>query len=191
MSINTTIPVEAPESDDLIEQERAAVEEIISIRKITADNAVFSRTSGGFLALDYDGKQYGRVDIHRCFPFSDPTRFISVRATDADAKEIGIIEDLAVLPDDVCGMLEEQMGLRYFTPIIQQVHDIKEEYGYVYWEVTTDRGRCKFTTRMGGGSVFTVGKDRYLVNDIDGNRFEIPDLYALTPAEIKKLDLFI
>lgn len=44
---------------------------------------------------------------------------------------------------------------------------------------------------MGGGSVYTIGSNRYLVNDLDGNRFEIPDLYALSAKEIKKLDLFI
>ena len=30
-----------------------------------------------------------------------------------------------------------------------------------------------------------------MVNDIDGNRFEIPDLYKLSAREIKQLDLFI
>ena len=41
------------------------------------------------------------------------------------------------------------------------------------------------------GNVYPIGPNRYLVNDLDGNRFEIPDLYKLTPREIKKLDLFI
>ena len=83
------------------------------------------------------------------------------------------------------------MNLRYFIPQIQRIHSIKEEYGYAYWDVTTDRGGCRFTVRMGGGSVYSVGANRYLVNDIDGNRFEIPDLYKLTAREIKQLDLFI
>ena len=88
-------------------------------------------------------------------------------------------------------MLEEQMALRYFTPRIQRIRDIKEEYGYSYWEVVTDKGACRFTVRMGTGNVYSIGPNRYLVNDLDGNRFEIPDLYKLTPREIKKLDLFI
>jgi hypothetical protein len=44
---------------------------------------------------------------------------------------------------------------------------------------------------MGGSNVYSIGKNRYLVNDIDGNRFEIPDLYKLTAREIKLLDLYI
>ena len=44
---------------------------------------------------------------------------------------------------------------------------------------------------MGGGSVYAIGEGRYLVNDIDGNRFEIPDVKQLTAKELRELDLFI
>ena len=178
-------------NNDLIEQEKQAVEDLIAIRTITADNAVFARTEGGFISMDFGEKHYPRVSVHRCFPHSDPTHYISIREPDNDGKEIGLIEDLNALPAQTQKMLIEQMELRYFAPKILKVHEVKSEYGYSYWDVTTDRGRCRFTARMGGGSVYSIGKDRYLVNDLDGNRFEIPDLYALTPKEIKKLDLFI
>ncbi len=178
-------------AEELLEQEKKSVEEIISIRAITAENAVFARTAGGFVRMTYQGKDYPRIAVHRCFPHSDPTVYISIREPEGDGKEIGLIEDLKKLPKDTQAMLEEQMELRYFTPKIQKIHSIKEEYGYSYWDVTTDKGRCRFTVRMGGGTVYAIGKNRYLVNDLDGNRFEIPDLYALTPREIKKLDLFI
>lgn len=176
---------------DIIEQQKQAVNDLIAVRAITAENATFARTAGGFVSMDHGDKHYARVSIHRCFPHSDPTHYISIREADSDGREIGLIEDLSAMPREVQEMLMEQMELRYFTPKIQKVHDIKSEYGYSYWDVTTDRGRCRFTARMGGGSVYSIGKDRYLVNDLDGNRFEIPNLYALTAKEIKKLDLFI
>jgi len=182
---------EQPELD-ILEQEKLAVEDIISIKRITDENAAFTRTAGGFLSLTYGDKTYPRVAVHRCFPFSEPEKFISIREPEGDGKEIGLIEDLAALSKENRELLEEQMNLRYFTPIIQKIHEIKEEYGYAYWEVTTDRGRCRFTIRQGGGaSVIPIGKNRYMIADIDGNRFEIPDLYQLTPKEIRKLDLFI
>lgn len=179
------------ETNDIIEQEKQAVEDLIAIRAVTADNAVFARTEGGFVSMDFGDKHYSRISVHRCFPHSDPTHYISIREPENDGKEIGLIEDITALPEETRKMLTEQMELRYFAPKILKVHDVKSEYGYSYWDVTTDRGRCRFTARMGGGSVYSIGKDRYLVNDLDGNRFEIPDLYALTPKEIKKLDLFI
>ncbi len=176
---------------DILEQEKKAVAEIIAIKPITRDNAIFQRTEGGFVSLDYGERHYPRVAVHRCFPFSDPSRYISIREPDNDGREIGLILDLKDLSEETQSILEEQMSLRYFTPHILQIRDIKEEYGYSYWEVVTDKGACRFTVRMGAGSVYPIGPNRYLVNDLDGNRFEIPDLYRLTPREIKKLDLFI
>lgn len=176
---------------DILEQEKKAVAEIIAIKPITRDNAIFQRTEGGFVSLDYVERHYPRVAVHRCFPFSDPSRYISIREPDNDGREIGLILDLKDLSEETQSILEEQMALRYFTPHILQIRDIKEEYGYSYWEVVTDKGACRFTVRMGAGSVYPIGPNRYLVNDLDGNRFEIPDLYRLTPREIKKLDLFI
>lgn len=176
---------------DVLEQEKQAVEENIAIRWITADNAVFTATSGGFLKLEFAGKTYPRVAVHRCFPFSDPERYISIREPEGDGREIGLIDDMTALPEATQALLRDQLALRYFIPKILKVRDIKDEYGYSYWDVQTDRGDCRFTVRMGGSNVYSIGHNRYLVNDLDGNRFEIPDLYALTPKEIKKLDLFI
>ena len=186
----TQIPQDK-EALDVLEREKQAVEDIIAIKPITDDNAVFKRTPGGFVEMTYQDKTYPRVAVHRCFPFSDPTHYISIREPEGDGKEIGLILDLADMKEDTRRMLEEQMQLRYFAPKILRIKDIKEEYGYSYWDVETDRGVCRFTVRMGGGNVYAIGPDRYLVNDLDGNRFEIPDLNKLTPREVKKLDLFI
>ena len=184
-----------PETD-ILEQEKKTVADMIAIRPIDEENAVFERTEGGFVRLRYtdpDGsvREFPRVSIHRCFPFSDPDHYISVREPEADGREIGLIEDIGRLPDDTRQMLEEQMALRYFTPVILRIHSIKEENGFSYWDTETDRGACRFTVRMGGGNVYPIGKDRYLINDLDGNRFEIPDLGRMTARELKMLDLFV
>lgn len=176
---------------DVLEAEKKSVEDMIAVKPITAENAVFSRTKGGFVRMEYDGKTYPRIAVHRCFPFSAPDLYISIREPEGDGREIGLIEDLKSLPEDIRAMLEEQMAIRYFIPRIHHIREIREEYGYSYWDVTTDRGPCRFTVRIGGGTVYAVGESRYLVNDLDGNRFEIPDIYKLTPRELKKLDLFI
>ncbi len=180
---------------DVLEREKQAVERLISIRAITAENAAFQRTDGGFLRMVYteNGGEtvYPRVAVHRCFPHSDPTHYISIREPEDDGKEIGLIEDLEALSRPVREMLEEQMNLRYFAPKILKIHKIREEYGYSYWEALTDRGEVRFTVRMGGNNVYPIGPNRYLVNDLDANRFEIPDVTKLTARELKQVDLFI
>ncbi|MCI8360960.1 MAG: DUF1854 domain-containing protein [Clostridiales bacterium] len=166
-------------------------EELLEIRYLNKDNAVFRRTPGGFVSLDYQGRHYDRVSVYRAFPFSDPDKYISIREPDEKAKEIGMVEDLRALDKDTAAMLTEQMNIRYFTPVITRILDIKDEYGYAYFDVLTDRGACRFTIHMNGGSVVRLTDTRLLISDLDGNRFEIPDTGKLSAGELKKLDLFI
>ncbi len=166
-------------------------EELLQMKLLTRDNAVFSRTEGGFVSLKTEDKEYGRVGIYLTFPLTSPEEFISVREADEKAKEIGIIEKLSSLDKDQQEMIREQIRLRYFVPVITKVMDIKDEYGYAYWHVETSFGVCRFTTHMSGNAVVSLSDSRLMVTDIDGNRYEIPDFYALTVGERKKLDLFI
>ena len=166
-------------------------EEVLQMRFLNSENAVFTRTEGGFLALKTGEKEYERVGVYLTFPLTNPNEFISIREADEKAKEIGIIQSINDLGKDEQEMIREQVRLRYFMPVIRKVMDVKDEYGYAYWHVVTDYGACRFTTHMGGDAVVNLGEARYQVTDIDGNRYEIPDFYALTVLERKKLDLFI
>lgn len=176
---------------------KAESAELLEMRFLNGENAVFSRTDGGFVSLktkDTEGrpsKEYARVGVYLTFPLTNPEEFISIREADEKAKEIGMIEKLSTLPKDQQEMLREQIKLRYFMPVITKVLDIKDEYGYAYWNVTTTFGSCRFTTQMSGDAVIHLSDSRLLVTDIDGNRYEIPDFYQLGVMERKKLDLFI
>lgn len=166
-------------------------EEVLEMRFLNSENAVFTRTEGGFLSLKTGEKEYERVGVYLTFPLTKPEEFISVREADEKAKEIGLIRALTDLKAEEQEMIREQVRLRYFMPIIRKVMDVKDEYGYAYWHVMTDFGVCRFTTHMGGDAVVNLSDARYQITDIDGNRYEIPDLYGLTVMERKKLDLFI
>lgn len=166
-------------------------EEVLEMRFLNSENAVFTRTEGGFLSLKTGEKEYERVGVYLTFPLTKPEEFISVREADEKAKEIGLIRALTDLKAEEQEMIREQVRLRYFMPVIRKVMDVKDEYGYAYWHVMTDFGVCRFTTHMGGDAVVNLSDARYQITDIDGNRYEIPDLYGLTVMERKKLDLFI
>ena len=129
--------------------------------------------------------------VYLTFPLSDPESFISIREADEKAKEIGVIKKLSDIAPDQAELIREQIKLRYFMPEITKVIDVKDEYGYAYWNVITSFGACRFTTGMGGDSVVSLSDARILITDIDGNRYEIRDFNAMTPAEKKKLDIFI
>ena len=165
-------------------------EEMTAIHMITAKDT-FSRTEGGFVSLDYDGVHYDRVKVVRLFPFSDAERFISIREYEGSNREIGIIEDLAAMPEETQKILREQLALNYFTPVIKKIYSIKDEYGYAYFHVLTDKGECRFAINMASNAVTKLSDDRLIISDLDENRFEIRDVNELTMKERKRLDLFL
>ena len=183
-------PEREPE-DFQLEQMEQETEEMLRIRYLNRENARFERTGTGFLSLKVGEEVYPRVQVVRMFPFSDKDSFISIRTAEERSREIGIVERLGDLDGETARMLEEQLTLHYFTPVIEKVNKIKDEYGFAYWDVVTNHGACRFTIRMGGNSVIHLSENRILIMDIDENRFEIPDVNRLTPKERKRLDLFL
>lgn len=171
----------------MMEEETA---DLMELRFLNKNNASFSRTQGGFVALEYGGKSFERVWFYRTFPFTEPDHYISVRESDEKAREIGVIKDLKKdVSKEEEVMISEQLELRYFTPVIKKINNIKEEYGFAYFDVKTKEGTCKFTAN--GNSVVHLSETRILITDLDGNRFEIPDIRKLSVGELKKLDLFL
>ena len=173
------------------EKMKAESADLLELRYLTKENAKFERTPGGFVKLTYKGETYDRVSVYRTFPVTMPEEFISIREANEKAREIGVIEKLSDLDPEQAKMLKEQLDLRYFTPEITKIYDIKTEYGYGYFHVMTTYGECRFTIHNGGSSVTSLTDTRVVINDLDGNRFEVPDIMKLTVAERKKLDLFI
>ena len=165
-------------------------EEMTRLRIITAADK-FTKTEGGFLSLDYNGEHYDRVKVVRLFPFTDADKFLSIREHGNDNREIGIIEDLSEMSEETINLINEQLRLGYFTPVIEKIYSIKDEYGYAYFHVLTDKGECKFTINMGANAVTKLSDTRLIILDVDENRFEIRDVEKLTQKEKRMLDLFL
>lgn len=174
-----------------LQQMEQETEEMLRIRYLNDDNAHFERTGTGFLSLRIQDEYYPRVKVVRMYPFTQKDEFISIRSTEEHSREIGIVLRLSDLKEDTQEMLNEQLSLRYFTPIITKIRNIKDEYGYAYFDVETDHGNCKFTIQMGSNAVIHLSDVRILIMDIDENRFEITNVNQLTARERKKLDLFL
>lgn len=102
---------EGEHEDFQLEQMEQETEEMLRVRYLNKDNAVFRRTGTGFLSLKVGEEFYSRVQVVRMFPFSDKDRFISVRTAEERSKEIGIVEDLKDVDGETAKMLEEQLTL--------------------------------------------------------------------------------
>jgi hypothetical protein len=125
------------------------------------------------LTLEGD-RSWREVRIARAFPFSDPDRYIGLR--DGNDKDIGILTDLHGLDPASRAIIDEELERRYFTPRIERVLTVSEEFGVVTWEVETDRGPRRFLVRNLRDSAFPLGSNRLMMTDTDGNRYEFPDV---------------
>jgi len=124
-----------------------------------------------------DGIYYPRVTLRRSFPLSAENTYIVVRVPDEEpdrSHELGIIEDYLKLEDESRISVEQELRSFYLVPTIQRIWSIREEFGFLYWSVDTDRGSKNFIMRDSIiGQVRQVGPGRWLIIDINQTRYEI------------------
>ena len=142
---------------------------------LTPENASFC-LKNGLLYLTLDGKQ-ARATLFRQFPFDMLWEYISV--LDEDEHEMGIIRSLDLFEGETLELLKNELKKRYYTIEITKILSMKERYGFSYWKVDTVDGELTFTLKDTLRSISTVNGSRVFFADVDGNRFEIPDIQAL------------
>jgi ATP-binding cassette subfamily B protein len=123
--------------------------------------------------------------ILRAFPLSNASRYFSIY--EREGKEIGILRDMDGLSPEDRQILLDELGKRYFVPKILRILSTNERFGTVEWTVETDRGVHKFTTRELRENVLRLGRGRYILIDVDENRYEIPDTSMLDPSSYSRL----
>ena len=123
---------------------------------------------------------YLKVSILRAFPLSEPHGFLSVR--DGENKEIGLIVDPADLDGANRQLVDEELERRYLVPRVTRIVSAKERFGTVDWTMETNRGLCRFTTRNLRENVQRPSPGRIILNDVDGNRYDIHNLDDLSIA---------
>lgn len=156
---------------------------------IVPEKSEFNKTMGGFLTLKFEDKEYGRISLHRAFPFSYGDKFISVR--DKEGKEIGLIKEISDFDEETIMLFDEELKRRYFLPLIRSITSIKEEFGYSYWTVITDMGAKKFIVKKDNSSFINIKDNRILILDVDGNRYEISDYTKLDNRSYKLIELLL
>ncbi len=148
------------------------LDEAASVRYLTTDDFILFRTPAGGMRLTLKGdRSVLRIKARRCFPYSMPDKFISLR--DGSDGEIGIIADLKDLPNDYRRWIEEDLEMRYYVPQVRSIKTIRQRFGGIEWHVDTDRGPKRLITKGVHDTMMEVEIGRFIVTDVDGNRFEI------------------
>ena len=165
-------------------------QEMMKMTFLNADNCEFYECDSGFLNLKKGQKEYKHVQVIRTFPYTAPFSYLSVREEDSSA-EIGIIKELEDFDEATVMLINKQLEFRYFTPIIKEILYTKMRAGVVNMKVRTDYGECRFSFRTNNNAVTKLGENRVFIQDMDNNRYEIPDTTKLSVKEQKKLDVLL
>lgn len=145
------------------------------------------RREGGRLQVRKEGEEEWReVSVARLFPLSDAERWISV--LDKEGKEVGVLLDLRELSRENLDCLREELHRRYLVPNILRILACRDRYDLVEWVVETDRGGATFLTRHLREKVQEPLPHHLTLTDMEGNRYDIPDVEALDPDSRRWLD---
>lgn len=144
------------------------------------------RTDDGTPRLEIAGDR-SLLEFHaaRLFPVTLRRTLISI--SDGAGEEVGILRGLRDLPKPMRRLVLEELRKRYFVPLITYVHSLKDEFGVLYWDVETSRGRREFVVREVRENVREFRGGRMQITDVDGNYFEIADFDNLPGKGVSEL----
>jgi hypothetical protein len=132
----------------------------------------------GVTRLTIEGdRSWAKVSPSRAFPLSNPDHYIGF--LDGDGKDVGLLYDPSQLDAESRTLIAEDLERRYFVPIVERVLRVREEFGTIYWDVETDRGAVEIVVRNLRDNLQELSSSRVIITDIDGNRYEFPDIPKL------------
>jgi hypothetical protein len=129
------------------------------------------------LRLTTPDRSYLTVKPAWASPLSYPGRYLAL--LDGKGDEIVLIDDPEELNPVSRQSIERELHRRYLTANVQRIESAKVEFGATYWHVDTDRGERDFVTQSLQENAQWLGDKHLLLIDVDGNRFDIPDVGAL------------
>jgi hypothetical protein len=112
------------------------------------------------------------VWVHRCFPWTAPGRFVSLR--DKEEEEVALVRDLSELEPESRRALQSALLEAGFVLEVERVESIEDEIEIRTFRVRTRQGSRRFQTLrdewprpMPGGGILLrdVAGDLYLVRD--------------------------
>lgn len=122
-------------------------------------------------------------------PLSHPGKNLGL--LNAKGEELVMFQSLEDVEGDSRLALEAELSRRYLTSTIHKILHAKVEYGSTYWTVITERGERDFVAQSLQENAQWMGPSHLLLVDIDGNRFEIPDVNALDPKSREYIETIV
>ena len=166
----------------------------IEIGWLVPDEITFYKAPGGFTGLRHGEKDYSRVSLRRALPMGNPLEYISV--ADNENKEIGMLRAIQELSGEQLSIVTDELNCRYYCPEIADVRSVKDKLGYVYMELVLHgtggrKPEKSCAVKDVNKNIRLLDDDRLLIFDVEGNRYLIRSLEALSPKTRKRLEPYL
>ena len=135
-----------------------------------SDGPTLANGSDGRLRVEASGRAVSVV-VRRCFPWSEPGKFISLR--DDENVEIVLVEDPARLDEESRLVLEQALAAAGFVLEVTRVIAVEEEIEIRHWKVETRQGDRTFQTRLDDWPRVLPGGG-VLIRDVAGDLYQVP-----------------
>lgn len=134
------------------------------------------------------GGESRAVWVQRCFPWSEPGRYVSLR--DDDENEVALVPDPAELDRESRAALESALLNAGFVFEVTGVLEIEEEVEIRHWRVVTSQGERSFQTRLDDWPLELPGGG-LLIRDVAGDLYNLADPGALERKSRELLWAFV
>lgn len=129
----------------------------------------------------------GPVRVKRAFPLTAPQDVVAIE--DSEGRFLGIIMHYGQMDSDSIQVLEARLEQEYFLPEILKIYEIKDQLSLLTWRVETNRGFREFEVRNRRADIRWFSDTHVVIQDADGNKYEIPDLSRLDAASRQKVEM--
>ncbi len=124
-----------------------------------------------------DDRSYMTVKPVWSAPLSQPGKYLSF--LNAKGDEIVMVANPKDLDNESLEAVQEELHRRYLTATVHKIIHAKVEFGATYWHVLSHRGERDFVTQSLQENAIWLSEHHLLLLDVEGNRFEIPDVREL------------
>jgi hypothetical protein len=143
---------------------------------------------GRLVVTTDDGQRHAGVDPVRAFPIGDPSHWVSF--CDDHGREVLCLRALEGLAPEARRLLEQELSLREFVPVIQRIVRVSGESTPCDWEVETDHGPTRFTLDT-EDDIRRLGPHHVMITDSRKLRYQIPDTRAFDGHSRRLLERYI
>lgn len=149
-----------------------SVERAMPVHRETTASTIIIRHLGDGRLVAVLGERTVPVKLRQCFPWTEPTRHVSLR--DNDDKEVAVVDDPATLDAESRHALEAALAEAGFVLEVTRVVDIEEEIEIRQWTVETVQGNRSFQTHLDDWPR-VLPSGGLLIRDVAGDLYRLAD----------------